>query len=189
MINKLHHSSLNRIPRPKRTTRLHQRLKSNTNDQDNNIDTNSNQETQSDKSSTSSSYQPSHSSSCDESIPISPTLKLSSCKKYYSPNKSNQTIIHNHLRLTFTTSIYKQITAHSSTSRSCSRKSILTSSPYTKTKTYHQPYADRIHVMSIYHLSLPPLTLHDIPQTPSIIPSRIIKKRLPITLLQPKRKT
>ena len=84
----LHHSSLTRILRPKRTTRLHQCPTPNTNDHDNNFDTSSNPEKQSDNSPTSRSYQPSHSSSYDESIPNSLKLKVSSCKRILFPKQS-----------------------------------------------------------------------------------------------------
>ena len=141
----LHHSSLTRIPRPKRTTRLHKRLAPNANDHDNNLDASSNPEKYSDNSSTSNSYQPSHSSGYDESIPSSLKLKVFSYKRILFSNKSNPKITHNHLRLTFTNSIYKQTIAHFSLSRQCSRKSIQTSSPsnqlhetiHIKTKTYN----------------------------------------------------
>ena len=87
MINILHPSSLPRILRPTRITRSHQCLIPNTNDHDKNFDTSSNLEKQSDNSSTSSSYQPSHSSSYDESN-NSLKLKVSSCKRILFPKQS-----------------------------------------------------------------------------------------------------
>ena len=115
MINMLHHSSLTMIPRPKRITRLNQRLVPNTNDHDDNLDTSSSPDILSDNSSTSSSYQPSHSSSYEESIHSSLKLKFSSCKIILFPkqlqsedhSQSSSINIHNshlqtHHRLPFT---------------------------------------------------------------------------------------
>ena len=83
----LHHSSLTIIPRPKRTTRLNQRLVPNTTDHDDNLDISSSPDITSDKSSTSSSYQPSHSSSYDESIHSSLKPKLIPCKRILFPKQ------------------------------------------------------------------------------------------------------
>ena len=189
MINKLHHSSLNRIPRPKRKTRLHQRLKSNTNDQDNNIDTNSNQETQSDKSSTSSSYQPSHSSSCDESILSNPTLKFSSCKTILFP-KQIQSDDHSQSSSIDIHNIHLQ-TNH----RSLFHFPLMFPKIDPNIITLHQNE-------DIPSTICGPNTCHDHISpvaspldSPRYIPDSVYntksnhQKRLPITLLQPKRKT
>ena len=77
----LHHSSLTIISRPKRTTRLNQRLVPNTTDHDDNLDISSSPDI------TSSSYQPSHSSSYDESIHSSLKTKLISCKRILFPKQ------------------------------------------------------------------------------------------------------
>ena len=87
MTNILQYSSLTMIPRPKRTTKLHQRLVLNTNNHDDNLDASSRSDIQSDNSSTSSLYQPSHSSSYDESIHSSLNLKFSSCKNILFPKQ------------------------------------------------------------------------------------------------------
>ena len=111
------------IPRPKRTTRLHQRLTPNTNNYDNNLDASSNPEKQSDIPPPLPAHTNHHTQVAMTRTYLAVlSSKSPHAKEYSFLNKSNQKITHNHLRLTFTTSIHKQTIAHFSLYRSCSRK-------------------------------------------------------------------
>ena len=124
----LKYSSLNIIPRPKRTSRLNLRLVSGNIEYGDNLDAINSIDIESDNSSTSSSYQSSNSSSPDESVNSILKSKLFPCKKYHSPNNSNPKIIHNPLRSALTKSTCNHTIDHLSLFRYYSLTSTLTSS-------------------------------------------------------------
>ena len=80
------HSSLDIIPRPKRTSRLTQRLVSGNIDHGDNLDTSNSTDIESDNTSNSSSYQSSNCSSSDEIVHSMLKPKLFPCKIILFPN-------------------------------------------------------------------------------------------------------
>ena len=155
------------------------------------------QKKQSDKSSASSSYQPSHSSSYDESIHSSLKLKVSSCKRILFPkqiqpeyhSQSSSIDIHNTHPQTNHRSLFTFPLMFPKIDRN-----IITLKIITRNTTYqNEDIPLTICRPNICHVPISPISspmlLQAISQIPSIITSRIIKKRLPITLPQPNRKT